>query len=357
MSNETKYPTKYLTQVFEHIQDGILIMNQDREILLMNPSAKKLTGWELGGRVPYCTYCQNRELCRDEQGRTEERCYLVARRVVPYFLSSMPTYEGKYIDLEMSTAIMYENEDEGQQEILLVLKDMTLKKKEEEARISKLLLQKTLQAQENEHKRLAQELHDGIGQSLYSISVGIQAIRKHLENEIDRGSKFHDYAEELSTVIDGVIRDVKNYSAELRPHTLDQLGLVPATRNLLQTLEKTHPETRFVLEADLQIPLSPMLVINLFRVIQEAVHNALKYADAETIQVRIRYLSERDVIAVRIADDGIGFDVQTAKEGLGLKHMEERVHHIHGELGVQSVRGQGTEILVEIPYGEEAAHR
>jgi PAS domain S-box-containing protein len=353
MSHETKYPTKYLTQVFEHIQDGILIMNQDREILLMNPSAHKLTGWEIGGHVPYCTYCQNRELCTDEQGRTEERCYLVARREVPYFLSSMPTYEGKYIELEMSTAIMYENEEEGQQEVLLVLKDMTLKKKEEEARLSKLLLQKTLQAQENEHKRLAQELHDGIGQSLYSISVGIQAIRKQLEREIDKGSKFHEYAEELHAVIDGVIRDVKNYSSELRPHTLDQLGLILATRNLLQTMAKTHPEIHFALEGDLSFALPPMLVINLFRVIQEAVHNALKYANAQTIAVRIGYLQERDLVCVEIVDDGVGFDVQVSKEGLGLKHMEERIHHLGGNIRVQSQVGQGTDILVEVPYGEE----
>jgi len=294
--------------------------------------------------VPYCTYCQTREL-----EPCEERCYLVAKRQVPYFLSSMPTYEGRYIDMEMSTAVMYENEEENRQEVLLVLKDLTRKKKEEEARISKLILQKTLQAKENEHKRLAQELHDGIGQSLYSISVGIQAIKAHLERE----DRFQDYLQELVQVIDGVIQDVKLYSTQLRPHSLDQLGLVPSVTNLLATFRKTHPETVFAFEAgaNLRSELSGMVVLNLFRVIQEALHNAVKYAGASCITVSLR--EEDNVLCLSVEDDGIGFEVAAAGEGLGLKHMEERVHQIGGEWQALSKPGDGCRIIVRVPLGEE----
>lgn len=182
MSNESGY----LRQIFDHLQDGIIMMDQERTILVINPSAEKMTGWKLGDKVPYCSYCQTRKL---EAG--EERCYLLAKREIPYFLSSMPTYEGRFVDMEMSTAVISENGD--QMEVLLVLKDLTMKKKEEEAKISKLVLQKTLEAQENEHKRLAQELHDGVGQSLYSVSVGIQAIQSRMEQE----ETFKDYMQDI----------------------------------------------------------------------------------------------------------------------------------------------------------------
>nr|WP_274518886.1 ATP-binding protein [Tumebacillus flagellatus] len=336
-----------MEKVFENLQDGILIMNQDREILVMNPSASRMTGWKIGQRVPYCKFCQTR-VC--EEG--EEPCYLVAKREVPYFLSSMPTYEGTYIDVEMSTAIIYESEKEGQQEILLVLKDMTLKKKEEEARFTKLSLQKTLQAQESEHKRLAQELHDGIGQSLYSVSLGVQAIQKHLE-QLDQEGTFKSYCAELSQVIDQAIQDIKIYTTQLRPTGLDQLGLVAAVTTMLQTLQSANTDIAFEFKHDYNLPLSQMICLNVYRVIQEAVHNALKYAEAKCVCVTIGQKTDDRLLTLQIQDDGRGFDLGKAREGLGLKHMEERVHQVQGQMRIQTQKGYGTEIFVEIPVPEE----
>ncbi|RNB91438.1 PAS domain S-box protein [Brevibacillus fluminis] len=331
----------YLKQVFDHLQDGIIIFDKERTILAINPSAEKLTGWHLGGAVPYCSFCQTREVPPGE-----ERCYLVAKREVPYFLSSMPTYEGHYIDVEMSTAVMYENEEQHQQEVLLVLKDMTVKKKEEEARISKLLLHKTLEAQENEHKRLAQELHDSVGQSLYSISVGLQAIQA----QIDRDEAFKSYMGEIVHELDKVVNDVKLYSLQLRPHSLDQLGLVPTISNLIHNLNKTHAANiRFIQNMD-SLRLKPLLEINLYRVTQEALHNALKYSKADEIEVFLSWEDEGLTLAVR--DRGVGFSREAIQEGLGLKHMEERVSHMNGQLTIHSILGEGTEIIVTVQERE-----
>src|SRR5690554_5932868 len=92
----------YLRQIYESIQDGILVMDENRVILRMNPAAKRLTGWKIGEKVPFCTYCQSRKVKENE-----ERCYLIASQTVPYFLSKMPSYHGKKIDVEMSTALIY----------------------------------------------------------------------------------------------------------------------------------------------------------------------------------------------------------------------------------------------------------
>ncbi|MGE5702468.1 MAG: ATP-binding protein [Clostridia bacterium] len=332
----------YLKQVFEHLQDGIIIFDKERRILAINPSAEKLTGWQLNGSVPYCSFCQTRDVPPGE-----ERCYLVAKREVPYFLSSMPIYEGVYIDVEMSTAVIYENEEQHQQEVLLVLKDMTAKKKEEEARISKLVLQKTLEAQENEHKRLAQELHDSVGQSLYSVSVGLQAISAHIEQD----TKFNAYMEEIVHELEKVVNDVKLYSLQLRPHSLDQLGLVPTITNLVNNLNKTHAKVAISFTEKLaNLRLKPMVEINLYRVTQEALHNALKYSKANEIDVFLGW--DESCLQLIVHDLGNGFVREEIQEGLGLKHMEERVHQMNGELSIESAPGKGTRITVTVPERE-----
>ncbi|WP_083497108.1 sensor histidine kinase [Brevibacillus choshinensis] len=328
----------YLKQIFDHLQDGIILMDQERRILVMNPSAVRLTGWKVGGKVPYCSYCQTRKLTEGE-----ERCYLVSKREVPYFLSSMPTYEGRFVDMEMSTAVIYENGEQNKQEVLLVLKDLTAKKKEEEARISKLVLQKTLEAQENEHKRLAQELHDGVGQSLYSVSVGIQAIQSRIKQE----EQFSEYMQEIVEELEKAIQDVKLYSLQLRPHSLDQLGLIPTVKHLVSSLNRTHKDVSITFTySNVSDRLQPVLEVNLYRVIQEALHNALKYSKATLIEV-ILY-KEDDELTLKIQDNGIGFDRDQVKAGLGLKHMEERVDQMEGSLQIHSILQEGTVIKVNI---------
>ncbi len=208
--------TEYLQQIYEHIQDGIIIMKESREIVMMNPAAQILTGWHVGDFAPYCTYCMVRE---KKQG--EPTCYLIANNEVPSFLSEMPTYHGKKIDVEMSTAAIYADENTGEKEYLLVLRDQETFKKAQEAAINKKMIRALIEAQESEHKRLAQELHDGVGQSLFSLSIALQAI----ESIVQDNARLNDYISEVRTELEKVMNDVNAYSHQLRPHSLDQLGL------------------------------------------------------------------------------------------------------------------------------------
>ncbi|KZE73996.1 ATPase [Paenibacillus elgii] len=337
----------YLKQIYTHLQDGIIVMDQERRILMMNPSAERITGWSEGGHVPYCSYCQTRAL---EPG--EERCYLLAKREVPYFLSSMPTYEGGLVEMEMSTAVIYENAAQKRQEVLLVLKDLTAKRKEEEARLSKMVLQKTLEGQENERKRLAQELHDGVGQSLYSVSVGLQAIRSRTKHQEEA---WGNYMQEIVDELEKVIRDVKLYSLQLRPHSLDRLGLIPTVSHLVSTLNKAHPDRQLTFSySQVSHRLKPALEIHLYRIIQEALHNALKYSQAALMEV-ILYREGADLV-LTVQDNGIGFIRDRVEEGLGLKHMEERAGQMEGRLHIRSLPGEGTVIQVRVPYKEAEEH-
>lgn len=333
---------QYLEQIFRNIQDGIIIMDDSREILMMNPSAKRLTGWDISDHVPYCSYCENRK-----KGKEENRCYLIEHNEVPYFLSKMPTYHGKKIDVEMSTALMYTDKKTSRKEYLLVLRDQTIQMKEEEARFSKLMIQKLIEAKESEHKRLAQELHDGVGQSLYSISVALQAIETYVDNP-----KLHTYIEEVRLELEKVMNDIKVYSYQLRPHSIDQLGIVPTLDTLIESVRKVHPEIGIEFESNITERCNPTVEINLYRVVQEALHNIIKYAAAQTVQISLH--ESADKLSMQIVDDGVGFTKGSMKnEGLGLKHMEERIDQLDVAFSIESNLGEGTKIRIEIPKWRE----
>jgi len=329
----------YLQQIFQYIQDGIIIMNHKREILMMNPSAKRLTGWKLGERVPFCSFCENRQ-----KSPKEHTCYLIEHNEVPYFLSKMPTYHGSKIDVEMSTALMYTDGKTNEQEFLLVLRDQTLQLKEEEARISKLIIKKLIEAKEEEHKRLAQELHDGVGQALYTVSVALQAIESYVKDN----EKLNTYIEEVRNELEQVMNDIKLYSYQLRPHSIDQLGISPTLGTLVDSVQKVHPDIAISLEADFEERCHPSVEINIYRVVQEALHNIIKYAKASKVVIRLEKKATN--LALYIEDDGVGFNLQQLKkEGLGLKHMEERITLLGGFFNITSAHNKGTQISIQVP--------
>lgn len=332
---------QYLRQIFENIQDGIIIMNHKRKILLMNPAARNLTGWIPNDYVPYCTFCQQRKL---EKG--EGKCYLIAREEIPYFLSEMPTYHGKKINVEMSTALIYDDEESGEKEYLLVLRDQSIKQKEEEARLSKMIIHKLIEAKESEHKRLAQELHDGVGQSLYTISVGLEAIESFIQNP-----KLQGYIDEVRQELTQVMNDIKDYSYKLRPQSLDRLGLVAAIHDLILKVERNNPTIKTTISSNVDYRLPSTVEINLYRVVQEAVHNITKYAMAESILIELTEYQHKIEMVIR--DDGVGFDVESVtKTGLGLKHMDERMNQLDGSCSIHSQPGKGTVIKASVPKGD-----
>ncbi|KIP20751.1 Oxygen sensor histidine kinase nreB [Anoxybacillus ayderensis] len=330
---------QFLDKIFAYIQDGIIVMNHERTIVEMNPAAKRLTGWKLGEKVPYCSFCQQRNV-REGQ----ERCYLISTEEVPYFLSEMPTYHGQFIDVEMSTALILEQDDAKY--YLLVLRDQTSKKKEEEARRSKWMVKKLTEAKEEEHKRLAQELHDGVGQSLYSISIALDNIIQRVQDE-----KLHAYVKEVREELGRVMEDVKLYAQQLRPKSLDALGLIPTIQSLIQSLQSKMPNTLFSFQTNVYTRLSPTMEINLYRIIQEALHNVMKYAKATEVRISIEQ-TERELL-VSVADNGVGFHVEEKREGLGLKHIQERVFHLGGETTITSAPMEGTTIFVRVPLEED----
>ncbi len=216
------------------------------------------------------------------------------------------------------------------------------------------LLREILSIQEEERRRIARELHDETSQSLASLSASLEAVIGMLPaGESEAKSRLRKTQQVSVNMLDEVHRLIY----ELRPTLLDDLGLVAATRwlvdnNLAKAGVKVGFKTRGV-----ERRLPPILESTLFRVVQEAVSNIARHAGARNASVALEF--QKKAMKVQVKDDGKGFDVEeaiTSKErprGLGLLGMRERIELVNGTLRIVSRPGAGTQIDIRIPLGSE----
>lgn len=209
-----------------------------------------------------------------------------------------------------------------------------LKKVEEEL---KVMMNRVMRIQEEERQRFSSELHDGIGQSLFSLLIQIDQIL-HEENN----SKLEKLREEVSFIIE----DVRSLAWELRPSVLDDLGVVPAIRRYVENYTK-HYGIQVDFECDLHKRLDIEIETTIYRVIQEALTNIGKYANVSKAELILHDIDGR--IEASIIDYGEGFTRKSDTKGVGLFSMEERARGVGGTLNVQSEQGKGTCISLSIP--------
>ncbi|RST77473.1 histidine kinase [Siminovitchia acidinfaciens] len=204
-----------------------------------------------------------------------------------------------------------------------------------------------IEAQEEERKRLSREIHDGPAQLLASVLIRSDlAERMHYEEGPEQSL---EEIRSLKKMIRTTLYEVRRIIYDLRPMALDDLGLIPTLKKYLATVEDYHKTTAIeflYLGKDTRLP--PKYEVALFRLIQEAVHNALKHAQARTIQVKLEIQPEQ--IYVLVKDDGVGFDVNVKKsDSYGMIGMRERVGILDGMFTVHSKLGAGTVISIKIP--------
>ena len=208
-------------------------------------------------------------------------------------------------------------------------------------RVARDALRRVVAGQELERARLARELHDETGQALTSILLGLRTIK----DAPDVAAAVEDVRE----LVVSTLQDVLKLAVELRPSALDDYGLVPALERLTSTVEEQGgPVVDLVAELG-EDRLPGEVETALYRIIQEALTNALKHAEAEHISV-VLTRSTRAVTAI-VEDDGRGIDPrrESTGTGLGLAGMRERLALIDGKLRIESDRGSGTTIVAEVP--------
>jgi signal transduction histidine kinase len=200
---------------------------------------------------------------------------------------------------------------------------------------------------------VARELHDELGQVLTAVRLNLQTIRRR-SREPELGPVFDDGLALLETAI----AEVRALSTRLRPTILDDLGLEAALRS---HLERSRARADLELDADIQLAqrrLDPAVETACFRIVQEAMTNALRHAAASRLAVALRAVAGELVLSVR--DDGKGFDLVAAAaraargESAGLSGMEERAQLAGGRLEMNTAPGRGTEVRAVFPLAEEA---
>lgn len=215
------------------------------------------------------------------------------------------------------------------------------------------------ESQEEERKRIARDLHDGTIQTLIAIGQRIELIRDDLTNQSAAASQ--QQLTDLRGMVTETIDGIRQYSRDLRPLTLEDLGLIPALHYLLNRLNQdTGAEVDLHTEGEV-MGLSQDLEVTIFRLVQESLNNIRKHAEASHVWVVVRFLPRQTILEIR--DNGVGFVVpdnttDLARNGsFGLLGLEERAHLFGGDLSIQSALQQGTIVKVILPHQQMPRRR
>ncbi len=248
----------------------------------------------------------------------------------------------------------------GEECILGTLLDITERKKAEVERENlieqlheaqeqqQMLAARLMEAQENERRVIARELHDEVGQALTALKINLQTVQRKHNGGLD-------LAESIA-MVENTLQQVRSISLNLPPTVLEDLGLAPAVRWLLDRMgREARFGTTFVSSLE-DTRLAPQIEITCFRVAQEALTNVMRHAGAQHVTVELAQVD--DELHLTIQDDGSGYDVekayQRARQGnsLGLVGMQERVDLAGGRMEIESMAGTGTKIHASFPLGQ-----
>lgn len=225
---------------------------------------------------------------------------------------------------------------------------LNLENSTEKINQQKIISSKIVENQENEQNRIAKEIHDGIGQMLTGLKFSLESI--NLDDKEKSAQKI-EYLKKLSL---DIIKGVRTATFNLMPPELSDHGIVSSLAKLTQELSKlTGKEILFYNKTDFDQRLDSLIEINIYRLTQEAINNAIKYAESSHIIVQLSH--SETLLSIIIDDNGKGFDIhavdkkRNSESGMGLLFMKERIQYINGRVFIKSIPGEGTRITFNIP--------
>ncbi len=343
--SEEKYRTS-----FKNSRDAINIFSQDRKFLDVNRKLVQLSGYSKKRLLSMKLEDLYPEAVKPA---TKERIETMLQgKELPVFETYLLTKKGKKIPVEAGVT---ELKDCYAQKIAFQsnIRDITERKWAEEH--IHCLTQQLIKAQENERQRISRDLHDHLAQDLSTLKITLDTI---FDDEPDTHPEIKKRIAKLSQIIHTNIMDVRELAYGLRPAELDQLGLVRTVEQYCEDFsERNSLEIDFLSAGMEELRLNSVTEINLYRLIQEALNNTKKHADAS--HVTIRLVASFPEIILRIEDDGNGFDVKErliktrTEKRMGLRSMEERAGLLQGTMRIQSRPMEGTKILIKIHYKEK----
>lgn len=338
-----------LALIVKQTGDAIMIHDMDGNISLWNPAAERLFGYPASEIIG-----QSAALITPKGLETELKKNLATiaeRRLIESVETQRLARDGRLLDVTLSAAPLVDPHNDRVIGEICTMRDITEHKRAQEAerkldenRQFTQLIQRHI---EEERRSLARELHDELGQYVTAIKTFAVAIGNKTR---DAMPDIEGHAQTIVAAANHIYDGMHNIIRQLRPGALDNLGLADTLRDSVTEWQGQHPEVRFKLEFSGKFDtLDEALNINLYRIVQEAVTNALRYAQATQIVIRLELLEQR-AVRLTIADNGVGMifcNVDQTRH-FGLLGMRERVHSLHGQFEIDSEPNNGTRIKVEV---------
>jgi PAS domain S-box-containing protein len=320
--------------VFETSTDPILIVSEQNEITNYNPAALEFLE-DKGATLilaPFTSF-----FCEEEQGHRLKTIFKKKNKIKDYECELRTRAGVKKICLISGNMIT--NTYDELINYQFIIKDIT-----ERVKMNQLILKNIIETQEEERKRIARDLHDGIGQSLAALGLHLQSLK-------------NDYYKSISIEKDlvNIFKMLKETVVELRrvcfntlPYVLHEFGLVKGIKEL-----QTNVSTKdFVITFNhsLNFPLlAKALEISIFRIIQEFVNNSIKHSCAKDVFIELS--NDQENIFLSLKDNGIGFNIEeiTKYKGSGLKNTQNRIESFKGRIKINSAKNQGVEFNIIFP--------
>ncbi|HKY44942.1 MAG TPA: PAS domain S-box protein, partial [Pyrinomonadaceae bacterium] len=331
-------------ELFENARDAIYVHDLEGTYIRVNKAAERLSGytrdeivghnfWEFIApdhikhvREHFCTKLA-------QEGETTYECDVISK-------------DGRRVPVEVSSRAIYENG------VLVgvqgMARDITERKWAQDA--LQMFSRQLIEAQEDERRRIARELHDQIGQVLTAVKMNLYTVQ-----QVCISTETRSYLRDNIEAVDEALRLVRDLSVDLRPPILDDLGLATALR---WYVDRYTRRTGLKVEVLIELPdenerFSRELETACFRIAQEALTNVVRHANAHQVLVQLE--KEGSVLFLTIKDDGVGFDLDSVRHReprattLGLCSMHERAHAAGGVIDLDSKPWQGTEVRCKVP--------
>jgi len=336
---------KNYRELFENANDAIWVHDLTGNITIANRASEKLTGYSL----EELTQMNARVFLSDKGLNLAGQ---IRRKLMQKEPVAQP-YEQHLIKKDATDAILMVTtslitEDGKPTAFQHIARDVTEEKRMQDN--LRYYLSQITKAQEEERKRIARELHDDTSQVLHALSRQVDNfLRSNVNLAPDDGAFLKELRQQLNNALEGVRR----FSQALRPPMLDDLGLLPAVRWLVGEMEKLMETEIHLKVSGAERRLPSEVELTLFRVIQEALGNVWRHAQASKAEVAIQFCENK--IGVSVSDNGKGFEPLEKVESLprtgklGLAGIEERMRLLGGSLKVQSEPGKGTTLIAEAP--------
>jgi signal transduction histidine kinase len=198
-------------------------------------------------------------------------------------------------------------------------------------------------AQETERRSISRELHDEVGQSLGALLVEVGRLAASVAPD---NTQIQDHVARIKSVAENTVHTVRNIALLLRPSMLDDLGLIPALEWQGREVSRRSEMEVEIQSAEISENIPDEYKICIYRLVQEALNNALRHSSARNARVKVEQTDDK--ILLQVSDDGRGFDPQRVR-GLGILGIEERVRRLGGNLAIESKLGHGTTLRAEFP--------